>query len=86
MCVRIITLFSTFLIILHQMQFIIDEFIIISIFNLASHPLYVHAIHKLIILLYLSFVTNLSVLESSLDLSQKISYPELFFHIVPVGS
>ena len=36
------------------------KIIIISIFNLALHPLYVHAIHKLILLLYLSFVTNIS--------------------------
>ena len=40
-----------------------DEIIIISIFNLASHPLYVHAIHKLILLLYLSFVTTIHIIE-----------------------
>ena len=62
MSVRIITLFNSFLIILYQMQFVILEFIITSIFNLTSHPLYVHASHKLILLLYLSFVTNIHII------------------------
>ena len=62
MSVKIITLFSTFLIILYQTWFVIHEFIITSTFNLASHPLYVHAIHKLILLLYLSFVTNIHII------------------------
>ena len=62
MSIRVITIFSTFLIILYQMQFVIHKFIITSIFNLASHSLYVHVNHKLILLLYLSFVTNIHII------------------------